>query len=179
LWPSGIQYDRLLLFLSDEAAYMLASADGLQTSFPKILHVTCVAHGIHRLAEFIRENNPQVDALVSNGKKIFLKAPTRLTAWRNMCKDIPLPPEPVVTRWGTWIETAIFYSEHLASFASVVNTFDLREAASIRNVQNALSSPNLIPQLTFIRSKFARLSSVIHSLEARNLTLVESLTLVQ
>ena len=38
-----------------------------------MLHVTCAAHGIHRVAEFVRGEYSDVDRLIANGKKVFLK----------------------------------------------------------------------------------------------------------
>ncbi len=78
LWPSGIQYDRVLLYLSDAAAYMVKSAKMLKAHFPRLIHVTCIVHGLHRVAEEVRGQFSDVDALISNVKKIFLKCNSRV-----------------------------------------------------------------------------------------------------
>jgi hypothetical protein len=39
---------------------------------------TCLAHALNRIAETIRLQFPLVNALISQGKKIFLKAPLRV-----------------------------------------------------------------------------------------------------
>jgi len=56
------------------------------------------AHALHRVAEEIRGNFSKVDKLVLNGKKIFLKAPSRVEKFREISKGILLPPQPVITR---------------------------------------------------------------------------------
>jgi hypothetical protein len=33
--------------------------------------------------------------------------------------DMPLPPQPILTRWGTWLQAAMFYSEHFDSIKEV------------------------------------------------------------
>jgi len=33
---------------------------------------------------------------------------------------MPLPPEPVITRWGTWLNAAMFYADHFETFKNVV-----------------------------------------------------------
>ena len=50
----------------------------LKVLFPKMIHVACVAHGIHRVAEQIRRIFPDVDALIASMKKVFRKAPSRV-----------------------------------------------------------------------------------------------------
>jgi hypothetical protein len=44
LWPNGIQYNKLLLIVSDQAKYMLKAMEGLKNYFPKLNHVSCLAH---------------------------------------------------------------------------------------------------------------------------------------
>ena len=50
LWPGGVKYDNVLLLLSDAAPYMIKAGEGLSVSYPKTIHVTCVAHALHRVA---------------------------------------------------------------------------------------------------------------------------------
>lgn len=113
LWPNGIHHKDVLLFLSDAAPYMVKAAKCIQAFYPKMVHITCVAHGLHRVAETIRGQFPKIDELISNTKKIFLKAPSRIDLFKNEAPGIPLPPSPVLTRWGTWISACIYYCEHI------------------------------------------------------------------
>ncbi|KRY27042.1 hypothetical protein T01_642 [Trichinella spiralis] len=62
--------------------------------FPNMLHLTCLAHGLHRIAEHVRCLYPDVDRLISNVKKLFLKAPSRVQLFKAMAPEIPLPPQP-------------------------------------------------------------------------------------
>lgn len=102
LWPNGVQRNKVVLFVTDAAPYMKASARVLRESlYPDLIHVTCVAHGLNRVCEAIRDQFEEVDALIANTKKIFLKAPNRVRTFREFAPGLPLPPEPVVTRWGT------------------------------------------------------------------------------
>lgn len=54
LWPAGIQHDNVLLFLSDAAPYMVKSGEVLKSLYSKMIHVTCVVNGLHRVAEEVR-----------------------------------------------------------------------------------------------------------------------------
>ncbi|KAL4126245.1 hypothetical protein QTP88_010470 [Uroleucon formosanum] len=99
LWPEGVKYENVFLFLSDAAPYMCKAGNVLNAFFPKLIHVTCLAHGFHRVAETIRSSYPDVDQLIATVKKIFLKAPSRVLKFKELYPDLNLPPEPILTRW--------------------------------------------------------------------------------
>ena len=69
LWPAGIKHDNGLLLVCDAAAYMTKAVNGLKVLLPKMIHITCLAHGLHRVTETIRAFYPVVDRLISNVKK--------------------------------------------------------------------------------------------------------------
>ena len=78
LWPHGVKYDNVLLLLTDAAPYMIKAGEELSVSYPKMIHVTCVAHAQHRVIETIRMLYPNVDKLIANARKVFVKSPSRL-----------------------------------------------------------------------------------------------------
>ncbi|KAL4088528.1 hypothetical protein QTP88_023622 [Uroleucon formosanum] len=121
LWPNSIRHNDVLLFLSDAAPYMKKAGDTIKVLYPKIIHVTCLAHGLHRVAEEVRVNYPKVDKLVSSVKQIFLKAPSRTVLFKTVNPGIPLPPEPILTRWGTWIEATSYYCKYFSKIRDVPN----------------------------------------------------------
>jgi len=43
-----------------------------------------MARGLHRVSEAIRDKFLKVDVLISNKKKIFLKAPARVNTYKEM-----------------------------------------------------------------------------------------------
>lgn len=61
----------VLLFITDAAPYMLKAAKAIKTFYPKITHVTCLAHALHRVCETIRDSYETVDKIISNVKKVF------------------------------------------------------------------------------------------------------------
>jgi len=61
-------------------------------------HVTCLAHDLHRVAEEVRRHFPKVDALISNAKKIFVKCSSRVLKFKEIAPEIPMPPQPILTR---------------------------------------------------------------------------------
>ncbi|KAL4141628.1 hypothetical protein QTP88_004236 [Uroleucon formosanum] len=85
-----------------------------------------------KIAEQIRGQFGTVDELISNMKKIFRKAPYRVEMFKLEAPGIKLPPEPIITRWGSWIEAAIYYCENFGAIRHVVNCLDENDADSIR-----------------------------------------------
>ena len=65
--PSGnIQYENILLIVTAAASYMIAAFKNLNKSLLcRSIHVTCVAHDVHRVCEKIREDNKEVNKFVS------------------------------------------------------------------------------------------------------------------
>jgi len=53
LWPQGVKYDEVILFVSDAAPYMIKAGKAIQNLYTIVIHVTCLAHGLHRVAEEI------------------------------------------------------------------------------------------------------------------------------
>uniref|UniRef100_A0A915DTZ2 DUF659 domain-containing protein n=1 Tax=Ditylenchus dipsaci TaxID=166011 RepID=A0A915DTZ2_9BILA len=117
---SGAMENRLLLLVTDAARYMVKAArEVLSALYPNMIHQTCLCHALHRVAEQIRFLFPDVDNLISNVKKVFTKAPTRISLFRELCSNLPLPPAPILTRWGTWIEAAVYYSKNFDQIKAV------------------------------------------------------------
>jgi hypothetical protein len=54
LWPVKVERENVLLFVSDDAPYMIKAAKALQLLYPKMIHVTCLAHALHRVAGEVR-----------------------------------------------------------------------------------------------------------------------------
>ena len=134
LWPEGIRYD-VLLFVTDATPYIVKAGKAVQAFYPKTMHITCLAHGLHRVAKEVRENFTQVDFLVSETKKIFVKAHSRKQPFKSTAPGVPLPPEPVITRWDAWIDAAIYYCNHFRIVKSVIKILNPDDAAAITSAK--------------------------------------------
>ena len=178
LWPRQILYGNILIVTTDAAAYMCKAMNGLKVLFPKMVHVTCLAHGLHRIAELVRSNYPQVNRLISSTKSIFLKSPKRVEKFKELYPDIPLPPLPIATRWGTWLTAAEYYSAHLEEVTNVVMELDETEAESIAECKQILNDAQLKFSLSHIATKFTILSKTIKRLETRGLSIESVVDLV-
>lgn len=180
LWPEGVQHDNVLLFLSDAAPYMVKAGKCINTLYSKCIHLTCLAHAFHRIAEKIRGEFSDVDKVVASVKKVFRKSPIRIKTFLNITNnEIPLPPDPILTRWGTWINATLYYCEHFSKIHSVIQTFDDDDAASIKTAKKYLKKSNLPCQLTFIKANFEFLPRAITFLEKRGTKLSDSLKIIE
>jgi len=174
----GIPYNDILLFLTDAAPYMIKSGKFIQGLCPKIIHVTCAAHGLHRIAEEIRLCYPKIDKLISSTKQVFKKAPSRINRFREMQKLIPLPSEPVLTRWGTWLASVSYYSKYYDEVKNVVDSLD-DDAACVRDSKESFANPKIKLELSFINAHYCFIKDVILKLENRNLELIFSIDLIE
>jgi len=82
----------ILLFVTDAASYMIKAGKGLGILYPKMIHITCLAHALHMVSEEIRQQFPNVDLLISNCKKAFLKAPKRMKYFKYIAPNVALQP---------------------------------------------------------------------------------------
>lgn len=121
----------MLLFVTDGASYMKTAYQDIRPIYPKLLHVTCLAHGLNRVAEQIRIEFPIVNSWISSIKRIFVKAPARVQAFRVQYPEVPLPPEPIITRWCTWLEACQYHSKYFHIFESFLPGLDPEDAESI------------------------------------------------
>lgn len=62
----GIE-QKVLLLISDAGTYMIIAAKTLKIFFPKLIHITCMAHAVNRVLEKIRELYPDINKLINNG----------------------------------------------------------------------------------------------------------------
>ena len=111
LWNGTIHHHRVLIVVSDVASYMTSAASSLKVLFNRMLHVTCLVLATHRAAEEIRVLLPRVDRLIANMKTVLLKAPSSRIASFNENLSLPLPPKPILTRWGRGF-AAEYHAEH-------------------------------------------------------------------
>lgn len=70
LWPD-VNGENLNIFYTDAAPYMAKAAEVLKVFYPNLLHVTCLARKLNRIAEEVRNSHPLVNDMISAVKKAF------------------------------------------------------------------------------------------------------------
>lgn len=177
----GPDFDRdsILLFITDAAPYMVKASHAIQTFYPKVTHVTCLIHGLHRVCEKIRSSYGKVDRMIANIKKVFIKAPSRVQIFKNLEPDLPLPPQPIITRWGTWLQAVLYYAKHYGNINKILETLDNEEAASIQIAQDLLSDKTVKADIIYIAANYGCLEDSIKRLETTGLLLSTQIKIVE
>ncbi|XP_025406521.1 uncharacterized protein LOC112680587 [Sipha flava] len=158
---------------------MVKAGTALKVFYSKMLHVMCAVHGLYRVAEQVRSHFSTVDKLIASVKPVFKKAPSRLQLFKNELPGVNLPPEPVITRWGTWINAGSYYCENIQAVRHIIGILDQEDAISIQKAKKCLDKPNLENNLAYIESNFSILSVAIDKLQAKNLSLATSLNIIE
>lgn len=181
LWGTNYQKnkDNFLCFVTDAGSYMLKAGKILGQMFSNLTHVTCLAHGLNRVAEKVRNLYPKINTLIDNVKKIFNKAPKRIAKFKETLPNMPLPPKPVLTRWGTWLDAVAYYDTNFDQIKEIINTFNSNEAVSIRKAQKVFRDPIIRKDLEFVNINIGNIiRSSINKLQNPKLTVSEALNIV-
>jgi hypothetical protein len=133
----------------------------LQLLYPTMIHVTCLAHALHRVAEEVHESYPEVDKLIANGKKVFI---IRVQKFKEEAPTLPLPPQPIVTHWGTWLDAANYNCTNYSQIGKIFNTFDGKDSSSVKSVQ-LLFSVTISRNLAYMKANFRGVSKSTTRLE--------------
>jgi len=139
----AIERNDVLLLLSDSAAYMVNCGKLLKSLYPKMKHVTCLAHLMLNCAKRVRISFPAIDNLISSVKAATVRSRQR----RNM---FPLaPPAPVLTRWASWLEAALFYAEQYSEVKDIVLSFE-DDGLIVSKAKSAISHADLQTELILV-----------------------------
>ena len=134
--------DNFVLLLTDAARYMTAAGRVVKQTYPRLFHITCVAHGLHNAAERIRANYEDVDKLIASVKASVVKNKDRKAKF----SAINSPPQPVVTRWGSWLKAAEYYAKKFPQVREIINAFEgtgqlvvkAKEAVAVESLPGSL-----------------------------------------
>lgn len=156
---------------------MLKAGRALKDSlFTNMMHITCLAHACHRVAELVRLNNRHFNEVASNLKKIFIKCERR----RNMFATetgISIPKFPIYTRWGTWINFCAFLVDNYDVIKEFVTRLDDDEAEAVSSLKSSFRNPQVESELAEIM-KTKKICTTILSLEKQGLSIHEQKKLI-
>jgi len=155
LWPNGIQHNNVLLFLSDAAPYMNKAGTAIKALYSKMVHVTCLAHGMHRVAEEIRGKFPCIDKLISRVKQVFLKAPSCTILFKTKFRIFRFRRNPylrVGEHGSMLLHTTANIFQHFKEIHGVLQLLDSNDAVSIKEAKLLLSENSIEANLVFIHS---------------------------
>ena len=104
----GINRSFFCLLLSDAAKSMIAAGVTLKSLYTKLFHVTCVAHLLHNCTTKIKSHFENVDQLIAKVKAVTIKNKIRQAKFCYW-----YPPQPVLARWESWLNAALYYTKNL------------------------------------------------------------------
>lgn len=87
---------------------------------------------------------------MANVKKVFRKCPSRVQIFKTEAPNLPLPPEPIVTRWGTWISAIFYYCTNFEIIKRIVEPFNENDATAIKRAQEIFNLQTLEANLIYI-----------------------------
>lgn len=96
-----------------------------------------------------------------------------------MAPGIPLPPEPIITRWGTWLNAVNYYCEHFLHIKNVILQLDSNDALAIKHAKQLVENPEIEANLIYIKSNFGFLATEITRLETSGMLLSESVCCIE
>lgn len=85
-----------------------------------------------------------------------------------------MPPKPVLTRFGTWLEATEYYCENFDAVRSVVGSFDPGDSNAIAKAQIQFAVRETKSELAFIKANFSVVTRAITKLQEQGLELSDS-----
>ena len=116
-----IKRENFSLYLTDAARYMSLAGKTLKKLYPSLMHVTCIAHLLHNCAMRVRAHFKNIDEVIAMIKAATIKNKDRNKDFHDA--GLPSPPEPVTTKWATWLRAALYYSENVPTVRTIVNNW--------------------------------------------------------
>ena len=154
-----IQRHNFVLLLSYVACYMTACTATLKLLHLQLFHNTCMVHILYNCAEKVRSHFQQVDNLIAKVKMVTMKNKN----WQNEFNEISTPLQPVLTRWGTWLNAAEYYTKNLVKVCEIVNAFE-GDGILVSNVKAAVN--DIAKLLAEIHHDYQVLPKIIQKMES-------------
>jgi hypothetical protein len=88
------------------------------------------------------------------------------------------PPQPIITRWGTWLDAANYYCTNYSEIEKIFNKFDPNDSFSIKSVQE-LFSVTMSRSLAYIKANVCGISKSITRLETFGIQLCDAINIVK
>ena len=166
--------DFFCLLLSDAAKYMIAAGITPKSVHPKLFHVMCEAQLLHNFAMKIKFHFEDVDQLILKIKAVTIKNKTRQAKF----SAVGYPPQPVPTRWGSWLNAALYYAKNLPEVKAIVESF-VGSGILVTQVKVSSQKSGLAGQLLKIKDQYKCLVKLTEKTEHAKYTIKEAVQAIQ
>ena len=161
------------MFLTDAARYMTSAGKTLKELYLSLMHVTCVAHLLHNCA--MRAHFKNIDEVIATIKAATIKNKNRKKDFHDA--GLPSPPDPVITRWATWLRAALYYSDNLPAVRTIVNNWT-SAGLLVSRAKDAINVEGLVSDLVKI-NQYRTLAANIEFLEGSACTITKAYGLLK
>ena len=170
----GINRSFFCLLPSDAAKYMIAAGITLKSLYSKLFHVTCVAHLLHNCAMKIKSHFEDADQLIAKVKAVAIKNKTRQAKF----SAIGYPPQPVPTKWESWLNAVLYYAKKFREVKAIVESF-VGSGILLTQAKVRLQKSGLAGQLPKIKYHYECLVKLIEKMESAKYTTKEAVQTIQ
>ena len=170
-----IKHEKFSLFLTDAAQCMSLAGKTLKELYPFLMHVTCVAHLLHNCTMHVHAHFKNIDEIIATIKAATIKNKNRNKDFHDA--GLPSPPDPVNTRWATWLGAALYYSENLPAVHTTVNNWT-SAGLLVSRAKDAINVEDLVPDLVKI-NQYQTLAANVKFLEGSACTITEAYGLLK
>ena len=178
LYGNEIDYQKIGLIVTDAAPYMIKAVSNFINCFAeKCIHLTCVVHGLHLVCDCVRQQYEQVNLYISKVKKVLVKANQRRALFVEKT-GLSLPPEPIITRWGTFLEAVKYHASNFEKAKSFIQDINEPHNLVVTELKALVESSEIPLQLAQIVSCFFYLVPAVKKLESSNMSLLEQLNIL-
>ena len=148
---------------------MIDASITLKSLYPKLFHVTCVAHLLHNCAVKIKSHFEDVDQLIAKVKAVTIKNKTR----QAKSSAIGYPPQTVPTKWRCWLNAALYYAKTLPEVKAAVESF-VGSRILVTQAKVSLQKSRLAGQLLKIKDQYECLVKLVEKMESAKYTIKEA-----
>ena len=153
---------------------MIAAGITLKSLYPKLFDVTCLAHLLNNCAMKIKSHFEDVDQLIAKVKAVTIKNKTR----QAKLSAIGYPPQPVPTKWESWLNAALYYAKNLPEVKAIVESF-VGSGILVTQAKVSLQKSGLAGQLLKIKDQYECLVKLIEKMESAKYTIKEAVQAIQ
>ena len=108
---------------------------------------TRIAHLLYNCAMCVRAHFKNIDEIIATIKTATIKNKDRKKDFHDV--GVPSPPDPVITRWATWLRAALYYSENLPAVRTTANNWT-SAGLLVSRAKDAINVEDLVPDLVKI-----------------------------
>jgi hypothetical protein len=99
----------------------------------------------------IQENFSNLNQFIASMKKCLLNSKSKEVLYKEVT-GLRLPPVPVITRWNTWLETALFYRENFNQIKEFIESIKSdSKNESTKQIKRLVKEDKFIQELLEIK----------------------------